>query len=399
MLPPSLGVALAHPLTQPFQLPFSPLAAATAGGALVFLTAMAVPRAAGPDARSHPTASWVGPLSHLQVATRTLAVGVLALAVAAGRLGADDELDNLAPALVVGTLWPVLVLASVVTGPLWRLIDPWDALARALKATRATEGASVWPAVVPALAWVWYLSAYTETLDPRSVGALLVLYTLFTIAGCLALGRVRWLSSVEPFGILLSWLALVPRRRLHGWNPARGAEVLLGVFAGGVLFGAVRRSQLWGGLNTAGQADLYAALGVIVFSAVVAGLLVLMRLSLQPSRAEAAAAGAALPVVAGIVIAVAMERNRLSTSLQLLPELFGDPFGRGWELLGGWEVRLDPAPLGTTGLLWAQLGVLLTGFVLGAALLARRVDRGDRPPAALLLTVLASAAVIGILTH
>jgi hypothetical protein len=123
-----------------------------------------------------------------------------------------------------------------------------------------------------------------------------------------------------------------------------------------------------------------------------------MRLSLQPLAAPAAAAQAALPAVVGIVVAVAMERNRLSTSIQLLPELFADPFGRGWDLFGG-GIRVDPAPLGEAGLLWAQLGVLLAGFVLGAALLARHLDRGDRPPAALLLTVLATAAVIGLVTH
>ena len=47
---------------------------------------------------------------------------------------------------------------------------------------------------------------------------------------------------------------------------------------------------------------------------------------------------------------------------ELLPELFGDPFGRSWELLGGWDIGVDAAPLGDAGLLWAQLGVLLGGL-------------------------------------
>ena len=43
--------------------------------------------------------------------------------------------------------------------------------------------------------------------------------------------------------------------------------------------------------------------------------------------------------------------------------------------------------------------ILLGGFVAGAVVLGRRLDRGDRPPAALLLAVLASAAVIAVITH
>jgi hypothetical protein len=399
--PPSLGVALAHPLTEPFQLPLSPLAAATAGGALVFIVAMAVPRSrpSSPRQDDRPLASWTGELSSAQVATRVVAVGLLGLAVAAGRLGADRELDNLAPALVIGFLWPALVLASFLAGPVWRWADPWDGLARALRAARAAEPGHVWPALLPALAWAWFVSAYPDTLDPRAVGAVLALYTLFTVAGALAVGRARWLSAAEPFGILLAWLARFPRRRVGVWEPPRGSEALLGVFAGGILFGAVRRSELWGGLNTSEHADVWAALGVILFSAGAAGLLVLLGLTLQTFAARSVAAQIALPMVAGIVVAVAMERNRLTTSAQLLPQLFGDPFGRGWELLGGWDVGLDAAPLGEEGLLWAQLAVLLGGFFAGAIVLGRRLDRGDRPPAALLLAVLASAAVIAVITH
>ena len=120
----------------------------------------------------------------------------------------------------------------------------------------------VWPATILALPWVWYLSAYQHPLEPRSVGAILALYTLVTVSGCLAMGRVRWLASSEPFGIVLSWMALAPRRRLTDWHPPAGAEALLGVLAGGVLFGAVRRSELWGDLNVVPAAPVWAALGV-----------------------------------------------------------------------------------------------------------------------------------------
>jgi hypothetical protein len=399
---PHLAGTLAHPLTQPFDLPVSPLVAAAAGAVLVFVVALIWPRARrdGRERRDAVTASWAGPLSAPQIAARVTAVSLLALSIAAGRLGGDDELENLAPALVVGVAWPLLFLVSVAVGPIWRWTDPWDTVARATAPSRNDlPGASVWPAALVALAWVWYLSAYADTLSPRSVGAILALHTVFTVAGCLALGRERWLSSAEPLGIALSWMALLPRRRLSDWNPPRGAEALLGVLAGGVLFGAIRRSELWGGLNAVDHATALATLGVVVSSGVVAAMLVWFARQADHQGARGSTARVAVPAIAAIVLAVAMDRNRLSTSLQLLPGLLGDPFGRGWDLFGEAGAGLDPAPLGTTGLSIVQFSVLLTGHLAGAVVLARGVDRGSREPAALGLSLLAGASVMALVTH
>jgi hypothetical protein len=392
----------AHPLGQPYHLPVSPLLAADAAAALVLLTALAVPerRRPGAAARDPGCESWRGRLSGPQVLTRCAAIALLALAIAAGRLGVDDELENLAPALVVGAVWPLMTLASIAAGPLWRWVDPWDALARALSRGDDADDqpTHVWPAVVLATAWVWYLGAYDDPLDPRSVGALLALYTLVTVAGCLALGRARWLGMGEPFGIVLSVMALLPRGRLGGWDPPRGMDALLGALAGGVLFGAVRRSELWGELNTAAEPQLFAAAGVIASCALGAGLLMLMSGATERSS-RAAVARAAVPAVAGVILAVALDRNRLFTSVQLLPGLLGDPLGRGWDVLGRADAGLDPDPLGITGLLVLQLGVLVTGYAAAAVVLGRRVRRRARLPAAAGLSLLAGLSVIAVASH
>jgi hypothetical protein len=386
------GVLFAHPLSETYELPLSPLVAANAAAALVFVLAFVVP--GGPRRPSEGSiASWAGTLTRAQIAARVVAVALLAVAIAAGRIGADDQLENLAPALVVGAGWPLLVLASVLVGNVWRWVDPWDGIARALAPRDAAgEPWAVWPAVPFALVWVWYLSVYTDPLDPRAVGAVLALYTVVTVGGCLALGRARWLGTAEPLGIVLSWMA----RRPRDWEPPRGAEALLGVLAGGVLFGAVRRSELWGGLNTAQEAQLVATLGLLGSCAVAAGLLALMASS---TAGRAAVVTAALPAVAGVIVAVAMDRNRLFTSVQLLPGLLGDPFGEGWDLLGSATAGLDPAPLGTTGLLVAQLGVLVAGYVAAAIVFGRLAPRSARTPSAAGFAVLAGLSVIAVTSH
>jgi hypothetical protein len=51
------------------------------------------------------------------------------------------------------------------------------------------------------------------------------------------------------------------------WEPPPGAEVLLGALTGGLLFGAIRRTELWGGLNVVPGAVVYATLGLVLFAA------------------------------------------------------------------------------------------------------------------------------------
>jgi hypothetical protein len=400
--PLSVDVPLAHPLTQSFNLPVSPVVAASLAAVAVILVVFVWPhadrRSVGETERS--MTSWAGSLSAFELPTRLLAVVLLVLVIAAGRFGVDDELENLAPALVVGAAWPLLVLASVLFGPIWRWIDPWDAVSRALLREGQSEPSDhVWPAVFVAVPWVWYLSAYPDTLEPRSVGGLVALYTLVTLGGCLMLGRERWLATCEPLGIVLSWMARLPRRRLTAWKPPRGAPALLGVLAGGVLFGAVRRSELWGSLNTMDEALLVATAGIVVSCTAVAGFLMLMAALTVRAGDRSAIAQMTVPAVAAIIVAVAMDRNRLFTSIQLLPGLVGDPFGRGWDLLGAAGAGLDPAPLGVRGLLVAQLAVILAGHVAGAVVLARRVARTDRAPGAVGLSILVGASVIAVASH
>jgi len=409
----SLAVTLAHPVSGHPHVAFPVVLTALVAALLVFVVALAVParpaRAETAGGRGGPSAgaSWEGSLSRAQLVTRTVAVVLLSLAILAGRVGADDQLENIAPALVVGAGWPLLVLGSVAVGPVWRWADPWDALARGLGGPTDRRGqptvvgtsASVLPAAVTLLPVVWYVSAYPYSLDPRGVGAALALYTIVTVAGCVAFGRRRWLSGCEPLGSMLTWMALLPRGRLWDWDPPRGTEALLGVATGGLLFGAVRQSGLWAAVNRLPAALAYNTLGLLCLCAVFATLFVLMGRVGRSVGGRPAVARGAVPAVAGIMLAVALERNRLSTSVQLLPGQLGDPFGLGWDLLGPAVAGLDPAPLGAAGLLALQLTVLVTAHLAGALAVALRLRDTARLPAAVLLLHLMALSVFAVALH
>ncbi|MGH2572419.1 MAG: hypothetical protein ACRDGU_02875 [Actinomycetota bacterium] len=346
--------------------------------------------------------SWAGRLSPAQMATRALAVGIAGLAVVAGRVGSEDQLRNIAPALVVGAGWPLLILGSLALGPVWRWLDPWDGVGRALglrevaPQTLAPSSEHVWPALAPALLWRWYLGAYADALSPRAVGGAMGVYSIVTVAGCLAFGRVAWLSRAEVFGLLFGWAARLRRGRLVSWTPPAGAEAVLGALAGGLLFGVVRRSSLWGTLNVVPLSTLYATAGVVVACALGAGTVVALERWARRLGAAGSVAAAVVPAVAAVIIGVAMARNRLLTSVQLLPVLASDPFGAGWDLFGTAEWAIQPDPIGDGGRALVQALALVAGHGLGAVVLGRRVRREVRLPAALALSALLASSALAL---
>ena len=359
------------------------------------------------------------PLDLPRRVTRVLGLSLFVLAVAAGRIGLDDQLDNLAPALVIGAGWPLLLLGSAVLGDVWRWVDPWDTLGRVADPPAApvvapvdppadvdvpapaavVVGDDVRPAVVGALALVWFLSAFRDALQPRAIGAALAAATLVALVGCLLRGRVRWLAGAEPIGLLSAWIGLLPRRRLPTWAPPRGATALLGVVGGGLLFGAVRSSELWVNLLFSPLSWLWSLLGVLACAGLGAGIAVYAERLSARAGAPGTVAAALVPMVAAIGVAVALAANRFTTSMQILPQLLGDPFGRGWDTFGEAGVGLIPEPLGIAGLAVLQLVVAMAGASGGAAVALRRVaDRRAAAPALVVLGVFHVAAVLSLVT-
>lgn len=403
-----LGVpagVLAHPLTETGGLPVSPVFVATLAVVASVGLAMYWPTRSGGAVATGRVAieSWEGELRLGQVITRVVAFALLVLCVLAGRLGDEHELRNIAPALVVGVAWPALILLSATLGPVWRWLDPWDSAARALGGRGESEGAGdgpvgaspgVFPAVVPAILWVWFLGVYPTPLLPRSVGLALAVYTLATVGACLAVGRVRWLSRVEVFGLFFGWLARLPRGRLGSWSPPRGTDVVLGVLAGGLLFGAIRKTDLWGGLNAVPGATLWATLGLLGTCLLFAGALWgFGRAAIE--AASGSVARAAIPMVGAIAVVIGMARSRLFTSITLLPSMASDPFGLGWDLFGTVDNPPDP-PLLETRLALVQLTVLLAGLLAGTSVLAR-VEPRARTWGAVGLTVLMAGGTIAVM--
>ncbi|HEX2031609.1 MAG TPA: hypothetical protein VHL78_09435 [Actinomycetota bacterium] len=338
-----------------------------------------------------PLDPWDGPLSALQTWTRAAAVGFVVLAAVAGRVGDQSELRNIASALVAAG-WPLAVFVSAAGGPIWRWLDPWDGAARLLgSGDPGPKSGDVRLAVGVAVAWTWYLSAYPTPLAPRTVGLALAAYGIAMLAGSLVVGRRLWLSRTDVFGVFLGWLGRLPRGALRAWSPPRGSEALLGVLAGGLLFGLVRRSNLWGELNVVPAATALATLGLLGSCALVAVALMAAERWAAARGAPGAVAAAAVPAVAAVAVAASVASSRVFTAVQLLPRLASDPLALGWDLFGTADLPIQ-APVGPARELALQLAVLVVGHAAGAAVAAGRPAEGRLPVAVALAALMAAAS-------
>ena len=335
--------------------------------------------------------------------TRAAGLGLLLLAIAAGLAGSPDQLSNIAPSLIVGAGWPLLVLGSLVLGRVWPWLNPFDTLARAVGWAGAGDGTHdehprvAWAALFGAL-WMGYITVWPTALSPRSVGTVLGVYTLITLAGCLALGRRPWLERGEFFTVFFGLLAGVHRHGGRLTVPVGGGAVC-GVVAGAALFGLIRDSDVGTLLAYGPQATGYSLVGVIVVMAVVAALTE----ALARHGIGAAAGVGMIPAAGGMVLAMALARYRLTTSVQLLPVLASDPFGAGVDLFGTRNLALQARPFDVVTLIWVQASTALAGCAVGVVFARRRAAmalgrrRIDAALAAIaLLSVLVGIGVAGI---
>lgn len=402
---PRVAGLSAHPFLEAVELPVSPLVAAVAAGAVVLAVAYGsrtwsvAERGRGDP----PLESWAGPLRRQEVAGRAAALAVVALAVAAGRLGPPQELLNLAPALTIGVLWPLLVAGSAAVGPLWRWVDPWDGAARPLEAVAGADAArtgpipAVYPAALVAAGWTWFVVAYPGALRPRTLALVLGAYSIAAVAGAVAFGRRRWLGSAEPLGLLLAWSGRLRRGRLDRWAPPPGAGLVVGAATGGLAFGLVRASSLWAGREASPDADLLATAGVLAASLLGAGILASAERMAGPRGAGGTPTAATVPAFVAVALALAIARDRLFTAVQAVPIAATDPFGLGWDLLGTADWGIRPGPFGPAGRAGLQAAILLAGHVLGAMVLVRRVPRPrDRDAGALVLALVAALSVASV---
>ncbi|WKG03388.1 hypothetical protein [Mycolicibacterium sp. HK-90] len=197
---------------------------------------------------------------------------------------------NPLPGVFYVLLWVGLVAASVLFGPVWRLISPIRALCRFLPLGRRRypERLGYWPAAAGLFAFVWLELA---SPDPGSVGAIrnwLLIYLAVTFAGAVCCGP-RWLESADPFEVYSTVASRVSPLRRHDGRlvvgnpfdhlpslPVRpGLVAVLAVLLGSTAFDSFSAMPQWRNFVDAHSesvlgASLIRTTGLLVFAATVA---------------------------------------------------------------------------------------------------------------------------------
>ncbi len=345
----------------------------------------------------------------LTVPARLLGLVVLGVVIATGLTGPEAALGNPAPfALYVGA-WVGGMLANAVLGDVWRAVNPYETIARAVAPLRERppawlERLGVWPAAAALLGFVWLELVHPTPSDPRVVGAALLAFTTAVVLGALWWGP-RWARAVDPFGRLFELVAaMAPLHRdrdgdgrlrlrpplvgLADVTPQRGTTALVLVALGSTSFDGLSGTSLWEGV--AGEAGGWAAVPVATVGLL--GMIALVTVlylwgangvareldDLGPGAAADRFVHTLVPIVLGY--AVAHYFSLLVFEGQRLLSLASDPFGTGADLFGTAAWSIDFTAVSPLTIAVVQVSAIVGGHV-AAVVLAHDRALALAPPA------------------
>jgi len=327
-----------------------------------------------------------------------LGVLVTATALAIGLFGDRDPARNALPGMVYIYLWVGVMVASLIVGPVWKIVSPVRAIHRlGCRITGRDPAAgllpypSSWgtrPAALGLLSFVWLELASPEPGSVFAVTLWLLAYVVVGLAGLVVFGTV-WAERADPLEVYSSLMARLspltrsasgepilraPLNNLAGTPARAGAVAVTAILLGSTAFDSLSASVGWrelvldlGGSSAVAQ-TLVRTAGLFAVVAVVAGVFTLAaRATGGLPRDERALlpirlAHSLIPVIAGYVVAHYL--SFLVEKGQATLILLADPFGRGWS--SGLEVHYvlsaHPAVLGSIKVL-----AVLTGHILGVA--------------------------------
>ncbi len=349
----------------------------------------------------------------VDVVCGAVGVALFAVLVYAGLAGTQTASANVVPTFVYVVFWVGIPVASVLVGDVFRLFNPWRALARgvAWAGARLAPGAlpaplpyparlGRWPAFVAILGFGWLELAYQSRDDPSTLAVLALAYALVQLAGMSFYGIDAWSERADGFGVYFNLFArLSPWERrdgvLHLRPPlsgvtslpeAPGTVALVCAVIGITTFDGLTQGSLWGdlgpdveqlfvdlGVGLRGAVELAHTVGLIVAVAFVAlfyllGVAGMHTVGRGHRTGELARGFAHTLVPIGLAYALAHYFSLLAFQGQAMAFLVSDPLGEGSDLFGTAATQIDYTWISATGIWYVQVGALVVGHVAGLVL-------------------------------
>ena len=343
---------------------------------------------------------------------RFVTLAIFAIVFFAAATGSLLLGNNIAPLVVFVVWWIGLVPLSAVLGNVWREVNPWGTIARLLRIPASRPGRSmptwlgVWPATLVILIFAWFELVYPAPAEPRLIAVLMGVYTIGTLAAMWRWGIDSWLDTGEAFSVYTGVLALVSpvearqqgaRRELGFRLPfvavtrlrhVPGIVGFVSVLIATVTYDGLSTSPFWKrrdvaaserlidiGLNDfqagviIGTFGLLASLIAFViayetFSALSGRLAGWKNTSL--GRPASAFAHSLVPIA--FAYFVAHYFTLFVFQSQDLIRLASDPFGRGWDLFGTADNRIDFQFVSAEAIWVVQVIAIVIGHVVALSL-------------------------------
>jgi hypothetical protein len=339
-----------------------------------------------------------------------ISAGLLVLIFLTALIGEPSSAQNITPTFIYVLFWVGLVPVQVLFGNVWRVLNPWLALANGVEwvwrklgqdwkpPLEYPERLGLWPAAFFLLCFVAMELCYAEPASPRALALAIALYSYAMWFGMAAYGRREWdahgngftvyfglLARIAPFGEHEGRLVLrIPFSGLSGRDETPGVVAFVAVMLGSVGFDSLSRAPFWQNLRARieapyildqpGRAELFSTalslaglLGcvLLVAGAYLAAVRVAER-SVSYDRSLVPEFIQGLVPIA-LVYAVAHYFTLLVIQGQYALPLASDPFGYGWDLFGTVDYAPNIAPFAPNTVWWIQVGAIVAGHAAGLA--------------------------------
>ena len=338
----------------------------------------------------------------LEILLGFLSSGLLVVVFLAALVGDANVTENIAPTFVYVVFWLGLVLISVLFGNVWRALNPWRAIARAVswlwsklgltwESMTYPERLGRWPAALLLFAFVALELTYVEPSSPRVLALAIAFYSYATWLGMTAFGIEKWYERGEGFGVYFGLLARIapfarrgddivvraPFSGLGGVDRIPGTLAFLAVMLGSVGFDGISRGSWWSDLNSEAEFDwgpsaawLMRGAGLLAAIALVAAAYLAATTLAQRivhSRRSLAREFTLSLVPIAFVYAVAHYLSLFVNQVRYAWPLASDPFGKDWDLFGTANFQPAVTELAPNSIWYMQVAALIVGHVAGLA--------------------------------
>jgi hypothetical protein len=405
------GTILAHGLGGRSDLPV-PLWLAQYGAAAALLVSFVVlglfwrsPRLEGPaagDGRPLPAGlQRFADSPATRAGLRALGLLLAGVTVLVAALGPNNSGTNPAPTWVYVWFWVGLVPASLLLGPIWRLLNPLRTISAGLArlagdpdqrhARTLPPGAGYWPAAVGLVAFAWLELVYPYRDQPYTLLAFFVVYAWAQLVAAFRYGQ-DWYArgdAFEVYSTVIGHLSPIGRRTdgrlvvrnplagLAGLRPEPGLVAVVCVLLGSTAFDGLSRTRWWNDLTVdasplvgtvLGTAGLLAAIAVVTVTytaATRAGQQYrrVRHVGDPDDRLDRQFVHSLVPILIGYTIAHYFSLFVFQGQAGYI--LASDPFEAGWNLFGTADWKMNLLLVSTSAIALIQVGAIVAGHVLG----------------------------------